>query len=287
MPSTLDLAARLSAVVAAQQDMVAVANDREKLMRLAVDRTRAVTKGAGAAIELVEDGVLVCRAGSGSAADQIGLTLPVEWSFSGRAVRDRTVMRCDDTATDSRVDAAACRALGIRSMIVAPLVQGNTGIGALKTFSARADSFDDLDAYTLQLLAGMTSVALMLAHEFQERKASEDRYRLLFDRNVAGVFRTTRDGRILDCNRAFVEYLGYGSREELLARESWDLYPERGDREAFLAVLDRERAMTNLRLHLRKKDGSPVTGVVNVSYIPGEEGETQILGTLVEEVQQA
>ena len=65
-----------------------------------------------------------------------------------------------------------------------------------------------------------------------------------------------RDGRILDCNDALVEYLGYSSRAELLSRESWDLYPQRSDRQAFLDSLTREHALKNLRLHFKKKDGT-------------------------------
>jgi len=48
-----------------------------------------------------------------------------------------------------------------------------------------------------------------------------------------------------------------------------------------LSILERERAMTNYRMHLKRKDGSDVTGIVNVSVIPGEGGEVQLLGTLV------
>jgi PAS domain S-box-containing protein len=100
---------------------------------------------------------------------------------------------------------------------------------------------------------------------------------------VAGVFRTTLDGRILDCNKALADFLGYASRDELLARDVWALYHQRGDREKFLEQLQRNQALTNLRLHLKKKDGSSITGVVNASIIPAEDGETHVLGTLVEE----
>jgi PAS domain S-box-containing protein len=161
------------------------------------------------------------------------------------------------------------------------MISANLPNGALRAFSEKTNNFDDLDAYSVELLAGVTSAALMLAREFREHQASEARYRMLFERNVAGVFRTTGDGRILDCNDAFVDYLGYSSREELLQRQSWDLYPKRSDREAFLSTLERERAMTNVRLHLKKKDGSDVTGIVNVSVIPADDGDTQLLGTLV------
>ena len=106
---------------------------------------------------------------------------------------------------------------------------------------------------------------------------------MLFESNVAGVFRTTLDGRILDCNNALAGFLGYRSREELLSRDVWDLYHQRRDREQFLEQLQRGRALTNLRLHLKKKDGSSITGLVNVSMIPAEGGETHVLGTMVEE----
>jgi PAS domain S-box-containing protein len=106
---------------------------------------------------------------------------------------------------------------------------------------------------------------------------------MLFERNVAGVFRTTLDGRILDCNDALVSYLGYSSREELLAHETWDLYQQRGDREQFISQLQSGHALTNLRLKLKKKDGTSITGVVNATMIPGEGEEWQVLGTMVEE----
>jgi PAS domain S-box-containing protein len=133
----------------------------------------------------------------------------------------------------------------------------------------------------LQLLAGMTSAALTQARTFREREASEARYRMLFDRNVAGVFRSTLDGRILDCNAALVQSLGYDSREELLALPAWELYHQRADRETFLSLLH-ERAMMNMRIPFRRKDGSSLLGVVSASLTPGENGEPQILGTIVE-----
>jgi PAS domain S-box-containing protein len=283
MPSTIDLAARLSAIVAAQQEILAAVTDPAAVMNAAVRQTREITEGDGAVIEMADGDELVYRAASGSASNRVGLRLAIDNSLSGLAVRQRTVLRCDDADSDPRVDGAACRALGIRSMIIAPLLSDDEAIGALKTFSGRPKEFDDLDAYTVQILAGMTSAALMHANEYRERLASEERYRMLFERNVAGVFRTTRDGRILDCNDAFVRYLGYSSKEELLGRQTWDLYRQRSDRETLLATLDRNQSLTNHRLRLKRKDGSDVTGVVNVSFIPAEEGETQLLGTLVEE----
>lgn len=237
MASTLDLAARLSSVIAAQQEIMRQANSPAEVMNAGLRLAQEITKADGAALEEGD----AYRAASGHP-----LADPGEPVTSG-------------------------------SMLGAPVAPR----GTLKVFSGRPNFFGDLDAYTLQLLAGTISAALMVANECRARQESESRYKLLFERNVAGVFRTTGDGRILDCNDAFVRYLGYSSREELLKRTTWDLYPQRSDREEFLSVLERERAMTNYRLQLKRKDGSSVTGIVNISVFPGEGGELQLLGTLV------
>jgi PAS domain S-box-containing protein len=283
MPSSIELAARLSGVVSAQQEMLSVINDPQQVMQLAVNRTPEVTNGSGAVVELAEGSDLVYRAASGAAARHIGLRLPMADSISGACIRESRPIRCDSVDLDPRVNSAAALAIGIRSMIVAPLVHGDKVIGVLKSFSPKTSTFDDLDTYTLQLMAGMTSAALMQAHEFRERKASEERYRMLFEWNVAGVFRTTVDGRILDCNEALASYLGYDSREDLLAHQVWDIYEQRADREQYLEELKRDRAVMNKRMHLKRKDGSSVLGLVSASLIPGEGGEAQVLGTMVED----
>ena len=282
MPTSLDLAGRLSAVVALQQEILSVSQDLENVMQRVVNGIPQLTSGTGAVIELVDGDELVYRAASGPAAGHIGTRLPLSNSLSAMAVQMRNVIRCNDVETDPRVDRAACRRIGIRSMVVAPLLEGDHARGALKSYSDRADAFDDLDSYTVQLLAGMTSSALMLAQEFHNRQASEERYRMLFERNVAGVFRTTEDGRILDCNDAFVETLGYASREELLEKQTWDLYRERTDRQALLDSV-RSKPLKNVRLPLKKKDGTPLNGLVSVSLLTTDSGQFQLLGTLVEE----
>ncbi|MHC4065733.1 MAG: PAS domain-containing sensor histidine kinase [Planctomycetota bacterium] len=112
---------------------------------------------------------------------------------------------------------------------------------------------------------------------------SEQRYRLLFDDNLAGVYRTTLAGVILDCNESMAAMLGYGSREELMSHRAWELYFEPGDREGFLGRLEDGGALTNAELCLRRKDGTPIHILENVSLVPDEEGALTIIqGTMVD-----
>ena len=63
----------------------------------------------------------------------------------------------------------------------------------------------------------------------------------------------------------------------------WDLYHQRTDREKFLEDLKNDRAPTNRRLQLKRKDGSSIMGLVTASLIPADGGESQVLGTMVED----
>lgn len=87
---------------------------------------------------------------------------------------------------------------------------------------------------------------------------SEQRYRGLFERNLAGIVRVRVDGRILDCNPAYVRMLGYDSREEVLRLHAGDLYLNPEDRERVLAGLRSPAGRVDVELHLRRKDGTPV-----------------------------
>jgi len=279
MPSSIDLAARLSAVVGLQQEILDVAADAPKVMDLVVTRIAELTGGDGAAIALVDGEDLTIGAISGVVPYAKDERAPIAGSLAADALRKGDIIRRDDLHIDS---AGTGRPIQIAAAMTVPLLRDGYFVGVVETFATTVNAFDDLAAYTLQLLGGMTSGALMVAREFREKQESEARYRMLFERNIAGVFRTTQDGQILDCNSAFAGALGYSSREELLNRESWDLYGKLADREAFLATLDRAQAMTNYRVELKRKDGTPMRAVVNVSVIPGDSG-WQLLGTLVEE----
>ena len=281
MGTTLDLAQRLATVVSIQQEILSAVTDLQRVLDAIAARAPECTGGEGASVEILDGDDLVCRAASGPASVLLGGRRPSASTLSGEAIRDRRVLHCDDTAVDDRLDAATARNRGVRSIIAAPLVDGGRAVGALSSYSSRANSFADLDAYTLQLLSGLAASAFLTAHSIEQRRLSEERYRLLFERNVAGVFRSTRDGRLLDCNEALVEYLGYASTDELIAHSTWQLYAERADRDGLLQRLDRERTVTDIRLRFRKKDGTEFTAVMNATLIPGDGGD-QLLGTFVQ-----
>jgi PAS domain S-box-containing protein len=112
---------------------------------------------------------------------------------------------------------------------------------------------------------------------------SEQRFRLLFDHSVAGVYCTTLDGTILDCNDALAAMLGYASRADLLYQHASELYFSREDRSCFIAQLQRTGQLMNAEFTLRRHDGTALHILENVILVPGAgDMPTTIQGTAID-----
>jgi two-component system cell cycle sensor histidine kinase/response regulator CckA len=134
-------------------------------------------------------------------------------------------------------------------------------------------------------LAGIMGVVADITERKRAEEAvrhSEQRYRLLFERNLAGVSRTTVDGHLLDCNDSFARILGLPNHEALLDRNVTDFYYDPGERDVFLAQLRLANTLTNYETCLRRPDGSQVWVLENVSLLRGEDGSEFLEGTLVD-----
>jgi len=112
------------------------------------------TAATGAAIALLKEGEMVCCATTGASAPELGAQLDKKSGLSAICLRTGEAQRCDDTVIDARVNAAACRLLGIRSILVMPLQIGEEMAGVFEVFSSLPHAFADRDLQTLQALAG-------------------------------------------------------------------------------------------------------------------------------------
>lgn len=134
-------------------------------------RAQAFTNASGTAIALAEGSMeeIICRARSGSSAPDVGTALRVEGSFTGLCIQSGKELRCDDTETDTRVDTAATRALGIRSMVVTPIKDESKVVGVLLVLAPTAHAFTITHVAVLKTMADQISMLLQ-----KERKAREE-----------------------------------------------------------------------------------------------------------------
>ena len=137
----------------AQRDLVGT-------LQLLVERARYITAATGAAIALRDHGEMTCRASAGSSAPEVGAHLQIDSGLSGESVRTRKTLRCDDAATDPRVNRESCDALGIASVVVMPLVRGNHVIGVFELFSDQPNVFQNRDIRALERMGAMVFTAM-------------------------------------------------------------------------------------------------------------------------------
>ena len=134
----------------------------------------------------------------------------------------------------------------------------------------------------LALATITTAVDRSFSAKAMALSASEARYRLLFSRSVAGVYQSTFDGRLIDCNDALATLLGYESREACLSLPIVGHYDQAPDRDALMAALDERRRITNYECVLRRRDGSTVWALINASIVEAPDGTPLIEGTLLD-----
>lgn len=145
----------LAAIAAVRRQVEALGSDFRRALQLVAERAHSLVRASGAAIALSDGHAssMICCASSGSDAPPIGARLQVGTGFSGECVKRSQPLRCDDSETDTRVDRDSCRALGIRSLLAAPVRVGEQAVGLIEAFSPQPHAFSDSDSTVLQRLA--------------------------------------------------------------------------------------------------------------------------------------
>lgn len=114
-------------------------------------------------------------------------------------------------------------------------------------------------------------------------RESERKYRFLFTRNLAGVYVSRLDGRILDCNNSVAKVFGYRSRLDLIHQNAGRLYFCDEDRTRFIDALRRDGNVSGFVSRCRRADGSEVWILENAVLFEPEPGaELLVQGTLLD-----
>ncbi len=108
-------------------------------------------------------------------------------------------------------------------------------------------------------------------------RASEAKFRGLFEGVIEGVYQSTRDGRLVSVNSAFVKMLGYSSAEEMYALpSSVMLYWSAPDRTDFVRRVDADGEVRSMEVVLRRRDGTSVVALENSRGV--RDGSGRIVG---------
>jgi len=160
----------LAQIVETQHEIQANHLDLDGTTSLVMERIVKITGAQGAAIGILEDGMLRYRSARGVLIGQVGKSVRPEGALSSSTLLHDMILRCPDASNDFRVNPEIAKRLGIVSFISVPVLHnGRTG-GALELAFAKADAFHDQDVRTCQLMAGLVTETLTHTAEEEWRK---------------------------------------------------------------------------------------------------------------------
>lgn len=159
-------------------------------------------------------------------------------------------------------------------------------VGVLDIQSGEFDAFNETDMTAMETLSTQIATAIENAslyeesqREIRERKRaerkvqeSEKHLRSLFDRVPVALYRTTREGKIIDANPAMVEMFHYQDLESLQKINAADLYLNPQARKQWQVMIGREGIIRNLEKQMRCQDGEIIWVCENVRTVKGIKG---------------
>jgi diguanylate cyclase (GGDEF)-like protein/PAS domain S-box-containing protein len=203
----------------------------------------------------------------------IGVHVPMSafpWTAEQLIALQQVTISIDDLPPEAHAEREAFLRAGNHSIVVVPMIYNREFLGALGVACGAPHTWRE-EAASLLRISGEIFVNAIERHRAEAAlRGSEQRHRLLFERNVAGVYRTTIDGRIIECNDAMAGILGFSSREELMEQAAGDLYQDPAHRDEFIANIRRNGMLTGNEISLRRKDGRPCWLLESVHLLSGD-----------------
>ena len=116
-------------------------------------------------------------------------------------------------------------------------------------------------------------------------RASEERYRTLFENSLDAIYISTIDGRLIDINPAGVALLGYFSKDAVLELDlARDVYADTSARGAMLEEMRTHGAVKDYELELKRPDGTTRTVMATSTLVPDTDGKLTLLRGILRDV---
>ena len=115
-----------------------------------------------------------------------------------------------------------------------------------------------------------------VVRDVTDRRVAEEKYGLLFEQAQEGVFVATPEGKLLDCNQAFVRMLGHSSHTEVMALNlDNEIYAFAEQRDALHKEMEQNSYVRNFEVTLRRKNGSLLTAMESSFATRDAEGKIE------------
>ena len=191
-----------------------------------------------------------------------------------------------DVGTDARWEYRREAALeaGLRAAWSAPIVASDERvIGAVAVYRRQPGLPPARDQELITRMSQIAGIAIERRAAEDALRGSEAKFRGLFESVMEGVYQTSRDGRLLAVNPAFVQMLGFDSAEEICRQPAASLYWHPTDRDTYLRRMEERGEVRDAESVLRRKDGTMLVVVDNGRVVRDKQGRiTGFEGTIAD-----
>jgi diguanylate cyclase (GGDEF)-like protein/PAS domain S-box-containing protein len=151
---------------------------------------------------------------------------------------------------------------------------GGQMLGALGVYRAAEGLPSPAEAEVMGRAAQLAGLAIERTLAEEALRSSEAKFRGLFESIAEGVYQSSRAGRLLSVNPAFVAMLGYDSASEMYALLSAEqLYWDPADRGEFSHRVDAAGEIRDAEFLMRRRDGTQLVVLENARRLCNAAGE--------------
>ena len=139
------------------------------------------------------------------------------------------------------------------------------------------------------VLGFICAVGVILVHlekTRKELKASEEKYRSIFENAVEGIFQTTPEGRFLSVNPSLARMYGYQTPEQLLgsAADLTQVYADPNDRKRLRGLIEEHGFVEQFEAKMYRQDSEMRWVSLNVRAVKNEGGAVCLYEGTIEDI---
>ena len=197
--------------------------------------------------------------------------LKVGEGFNGEVAESGRPLYVEDAFEDPRLTRAAVKEENIHSQLIIPLLSKGKVVGTLAVAMRSYRRFEPEDVDLLTAIGNQIGVAVENARLYQQERASEQRYRGLFENAHDAIWLHDEHGTIITANRACERLTGYALSELLQINASALFAPENIEtvKEIERRLLKGESPGSLGEVKLIRKDGSEAFIQLATSMVAG------------------
>lgn len=165
--------------------------------------------------------------------------------------------------------ASAAETLGVSAVLAVPLRAGELPLGTLMVMN-KEGGFVEEDKQLATIFASQAAQLIVNAQLFERVRHSEERHRQIFESALDGLYRSTKEGRLVTVNPALASMLGYGTSDELEGVNLLDLFADRAESDFLFAELNERGQALDVECELRRRAGDSLPTHISVRAITDE-----------------